>query len=492
MTTFICGYWKIKNNVKHSYDNHYKKLIPETFTILKNCNIVFFYDDDDVLSDIKKYIQTNNIIYKKISIDSLETYDLSNDYLETCKLQDNVSLRKINTMNEKGLVHYQREYKKSGEDSFRKVFTVWTSKLFLVNKTIDENPFNTNYFAWIDVSASRFNRDKGLYTQFYSSNKLFHFGNMMKYYGETITINASFLIAHKNIWKKIIPLYEKQLQLSKNSKYTRDEETILYLIWKDNKDLFCNINKNNLKFMHIGKCGGTTISYNFKIKESHCKIIVNDNDYIILWIRNPINRLISAYNFAKYLINFDCSTIQDVSKLNIENNIGYERIRKQIINRKKYMFSQRFDYLITRFKDVNDFLESLTSDNVDKMNDSKDLIKYTYGISGYNYVGFFKGYNFYLDYGDFIEKNHNKIIFVGTCENMTDDMERLSNLLNIKINNKNHLRKNKNNNDNFLSSKAIKNILNFYKDTDYKALQKLVKYNFITKDLFEKYHHYNI
>ena len=54
------------------------------------------------------------------------------------------------------------------------------------------------------------------------------------------------------------------------------------------------------------------------------------------------------------------------------------------------------------------------------------------------------------------------------------------------------LEKNKNNNDNFLSSKGIKNILNFYKDTDYKALQKLVKYNFITKDLFEKYHHYNI
>ena len=36
----------------------------------------------------------------------------------------------------------------------------------------------------------------------------------------------------ENIWKKLIPLYEKQLQLSKNSKYAHDEETILYLIWK--------------------------------------------------------------------------------------------------------------------------------------------------------------------------------------------------------------------------------------------------------------------
>jgi SAM-dependent methyltransferase len=67
----------------------------------------------------------------------------------------------------------------------------------------------------------------------------------MKYYGETMTINASFLIAHKNIWKKLMPLYEKQLQLSKNSKYAHDEETILYLIWKDNKDLFCDIKNMN-------------------------------------------------------------------------------------------------------------------------------------------------------------------------------------------------------------------------------------------------------
>ena len=102
----------------------------------------------------------------------------------------------------------------------------------------------------------------------------------------------------------------------------------------------------------------------------------------------------------------------------------------------------------------------------------------------------FKGIGWYLYNGDFIEKNHNKIIFVGTCENIENDLKRLSNLLNIKVNNKNRIRENKNNNDTYLSYKAIKNILNFYKDTDYKALEKLVEYNFITKDLFEKYHSY--
>ena len=61
-------------------------------------------------------------------------------------------------------------------------------------------------------------------------------------------------------------------------------------------------------------------------------------------------------------------------------------------------------------------------------------------------------------------------------------MNRLSNLLSIKSENKT-LRKN-NNNKTFLSQKAIQKFLNEYEDTDYKAL-KLVEYNFITDDLLE-------
>ena len=36
MTTYVCGYWLIRDNIKHSYAGHYKKLIPKTFNILKN------------------------------------------------------------------------------------------------------------------------------------------------------------------------------------------------------------------------------------------------------------------------------------------------------------------------------------------------------------------------------------------------------------------------------------------------------------------------
>ena len=108
-------------------------------------------------------------------------------------------------------------------------------------------------------------------------------------------------------------------------------------------------------------------------------------------------RIISAFNFAKYLIKFDCSKIHNVNNLNIHTNIGHEGIKEKIRLRTKYMFSQKFDYLITYFKDVNDFLESLSSNNLDKKNNSKELIKYTLGIKGYEYVGMFLGYNYHFD-----------------------------------------------------------------------------------------------
>ena len=38
--TYITGYWKIKENIKHSY-NHYKQLFEGTFNILKNQNVIF-------------------------------------------------------------------------------------------------------------------------------------------------------------------------------------------------------------------------------------------------------------------------------------------------------------------------------------------------------------------------------------------------------------------------------------------------------------------
>lgn len=316
-TTYIMGYWNVRNNKKNSYESHYKPLILKTLNIIKDQNIVFFYEDEDVINSIKKNVK-NNIIFIKKELMDLPTYKISKDYLETCKQQNTKELsdKFINWdkgLFEKGFVHYHREYKQSGENVFRQLFTIWTSKIFLVQEIIRLNPFHNNYFAWMDISCARFNRKEGLYTQFYLPNQLFYFNNPMKYYGITLPINASFLMAHRNIWKKLIPLYEKQLQLSKDSKYAHDEETLLYLIWKDNKNLFCDIKNIKKKILFIGynKTATSTIDYLFKI--------------------NHFNTQHYSTNFYNSLKKYD--VVSDTGDgININKIVCYETISKKYPN----------------------------------------------------------------------------------------------------------------------------------------------------------------
>ena len=236
-----------------------------------------------------------------------------------------------------------------------------------------------------------------------------------------------------------------------------------------------------IKFIHIGKCGGTTVVNETKLEEYHLQRNYKNNENFIILIRNPIKRFVSAFYFVKNVINTDTSNFS-LKTVSLNNCLAPAKIKNKI--RTGYAYSFRYDNLVNRFETANELAESITSENIEKKQSALELMN-----SPIEHI--FKGIGWYLYNGDFIEKNHNKIIFVGACENMEDNLKKLSNLLNIKVNENQEIRKNTNNNNMFLSPKAITNILNFYKNTDYKSLKKLVEYNFITKDLFEEYHRYD-
>ena len=235
-------------------------------------------------------------------------------------------------------------------------------------------------------------------------------------------------------------------------------------------------------FIHIGKCGGTTMINQTNLVEYHLQRNYKNNENYIIWLRNPIKRFVSAFYYVKNVINTDISNL-NITKISLDNCLSPAKIINKI--KKGYAYSKHYDNLVNHFKTANELAESITNKNIEKKQLALELMN-----SPEEHI--FKGIGWYLYNGDFIKKNHNKIIFVGTCENMDDDITSLSNLLNININNKIHLRKNTYNNNKFLSPLAIKNIKTFYKDTDYKALQKLVEYNFISEELFQEYHHYDI
>lgn len=240
----------------------------------------------------------------------------------------------------------------------------------------------------------------------------------------------------------------------------------------------------NTKFIHIGKCAGTSIKEKLNIPEYHLNRNYKKDENYIIWIRNPINRFVAAFNYVHAVINTDISQFRN-KPITIHNCLAPAKIRNKI--RSGHALPKRYEYLINYFDTANELAESITSENETKrklalelMNDSTEHI--------------FKGTGWYLYNGDFVEKNHDKIAFVGSCENMVIDTQRLSESFDLSYDMKPNekMRENKINNKKFLSSKAIRNIIDFYKGSDYKALQKLLEYNFIEKSLLEQYYQYNL
>jgi hypothetical protein len=232
-TTHVLAFYYIPANKKNDL-THYYTHMPKTFEMLRDKYIVFFYEDEEILNYVKSILKSNHFIAIYLKLIDLPTYELSETLLECCKNQDNEYLKSIN--DGKGITHYNREYLQSGEDSYRKVITIWTSKILLMERIIKENSFNTENFAWIDVSLSRINmniNEVNLVEDKINTNRGWAF-----YMGERIMNSCGYMYSNTNTWKTFISNYKQKLDEIKNHNYAHDEETIVYLIYKDNPSLF--------------------------------------------------------------------------------------------------------------------------------------------------------------------------------------------------------------------------------------------------------------
>jgi hypothetical protein len=282
--------------------------------------------------------------------------------------------------------------------------------------------------------------------------------------------------------------YKYQNELNINSAYN-------YLLKLDN---FTIATKNylvsniypELFLIHIGKCGGTYIldtfkNNNIKLNEVHVsKIIFNPNIKYIIWLRHPVSRFISTFNFTIDLINTDVSKLNK-SNLDLNNTLAPGRIMLKMKN--KHTFNQKFDLYINEFKTANNLAEALYSDNK-VIRDKAEYIMKT-KLSAH----FLEDTSWYLDNGDFIEKHNNNIIFVGRLEYMNEDMNKLSKKIGYNlILNKNKVRENKNKHNNNMSQLALQNLYKYYKDSEIKTLESLYKYDFIDKKTFDDYSNFSV
>jgi hypothetical protein len=68
-------------------------------------------------------------------------------------------------------------------------------------------------------------------------------------------------------------------------------------------------NTVNISFIHIGKCGGTFIRESLNIKSHHMERNYDQNDFFIIWLRNPLNRFVSSFWFLHNIINTDIKNL---------------------------------------------------------------------------------------------------------------------------------------------------------------------------------------
>mgnify|MGYP001340252561 CR=1 FL=1 len=247
--TFVSGYWMVERPIKYEF-NHYHNLIPKTFAMLENKNIVFFYEDKGLLHYINNYIKTNKFVSYFLSSIDLPANEITKSYVDTCKQQDDTSLKKSKWSAggfEKGLGKKSMMLKH--ELSYATQISIMFSKSFLVQKVIEANPFNTNYFAWIDLSIARFKdkRKNWDFTKFnFTDEHMYHYSSFMRNYGKLQKLNGSFLLGHKSKWEDFIPIYEDELIKLKSSKYCHSDESVITSVINKHPKLFNAIDNGEL------------------------------------------------------------------------------------------------------------------------------------------------------------------------------------------------------------------------------------------------------
>lgn len=214
--TAVSGYWTVKN--KH--DTKYNRWFENTLRI--NCPYVFFGNSESI-DIVKRHRGDLPTYYIECQIDEFYSY----------KYKDHIITHPIDCPSVE-------------------LNMIWNEKIFLVEKAARLNPYNSDFFAWIDAGICVYRDKIPPSVQFPSPNKLallpkdkFIFTTSEKPFLEPHRLNtyyhhiaATSYILHKNLIPKFIDIYSEYLEKLINLKILFIDQSVLTHIFNDHPGLF--------------------------------------------------------------------------------------------------------------------------------------------------------------------------------------------------------------------------------------------------------------
>ncbi|MGC6482621.1 MAG: hypothetical protein ACON4T_03505 [Synechococcus sp.] len=241
---YVCGYWPIRGNLKRS-GQHYSTLLPQTLQLIRGEELVFYSSSDDVLCQVDSMCQQLSIRMRPVllAVDDLPASGLAERLVRCCAAMRLDQWQKPRSFHgEKGAIHYWRDYKASGQDVLRAMYSIWLSKFALVAEQASCSEHAR--LVWIDSTLARFNRRRSNWRFWLVQDhpqKFSHYGSDMCRYGQKLPLNASYVSGPREQWSAFQALFLQKAELATQMPYGNDEETILSECMREQPDWFQRI-----------------------------------------------------------------------------------------------------------------------------------------------------------------------------------------------------------------------------------------------------------
>ena len=216
MLTCVSAYFHVKN--KHA--DKYLDWFENTLSI--NCPYVFFTNSKSI-DIIKKYRKGLPTYYIECDIEDFFTYKYRNKMITHQTHCPSIELNLI-----------------------------WNEKIFMIQKAYEINPFNSEWFQWIDAGICNYRDKKPPNISFPNINKLnllpknkFIYSSSCGYIKNLVTktnyyhhISGTTYLIHKSLINTFVNIYQLYLEnlVDKNNIWT--DQLLLTHIYKDNPNLF--------------------------------------------------------------------------------------------------------------------------------------------------------------------------------------------------------------------------------------------------------------